>query len=127
MGRVMTFLNKKSFLCFTWADVLFAVLSAIIFLLFLLQNVPIANDDLIYRFDQRGFDGDETLMTPISSWKQLFESNVEGYMYGNGRFIVHCIIQLILGFGGFWILYVFSPLLFAIFLLSSLYLIRRKL
>ena len=108
-------------------EIIFAIIYALVGLLLLVQNYPIESDDMIYRFDQRALDGSEQWTTPITSWSQLFESNVEGYKYGNGRYIVHCIIQLILSFGGSWILYVFSPILSAVFFLCALYLIRRSL
>lgn len=108
-------------------EIIFAIIYALVGLLLLTQNYPIESDDMIYRFDQRCVDGAEQWTTPITNFGQLFASNVEGYMYGNGRYIVHCIIQLILSFGGFWILYVFSPILSIAFFLCALYLIRRSL
>ena len=111
---------------FTRIDILVALIASVVFAVLLLQNSPIASDDMIYRFDQRCVDGAEEWTTPITSWGQLIASNAEGYMYGNGRFLVHCVAQLILSFGGYWILYVFSPILFALFILAGLYIVRRN-
>lgn len=108
-------------------EIISAVIYALMGLLLLTQNYPIESDDMIYRFDQRCVDGAEQWTTPITNFGQLFASNVEGYMYGNGRYIVHCIIQLILSFGGYWILYMFSPVISFIFFIAALYLIRRSL
>lgn len=118
---------RKGMRNFSKFDIIIILLSVVVFSLLLAQNYPIESDDLIYRFDQRSINGAEQWTTPITSWGQLLESNVEGYKYGNGRYVVHCIIQLILSFGGYWILYVFSPILSIVFILCIFYLLRRSL
>ena len=108
-------------------DIFITIVVSLIFTVLLTQNYPIESDDLIYRFDQRSFEDADEFTVPIDSWKQIIDSNIEGYHYGNGRFLVHCIIQLILSFGGYWILYVFSPILFALFcIIAEMFIIRRN-
>lgn len=104
--------------------ILFGVI--MLFYVFLeIQSYPISSDDFIYRFHIEHVD-DENVDRPfIADLSTLISSNTYHYVYGNGRFLVHCFVQGCLGYWGYPTFYILSALLFAIFIMSLTYLIRQ--
>lgn len=113
---------RHFFNSFSKIDYLVIGLLSVLYLFLLLQACPISHDDFIYRFSQRSIEGYEQWTYPISSFKELILSNIEGYLYGNGRFLVHCFVQYCLNH--YTCFYVGSTLMFALLLMSLTYLVR---
>ena len=107
---------------FTIKDFVFIGIMAVCYFMLILQSYPISSDDFIYHFSQRTLEGYEQWTYPISTFKELILSNVEGYLYGNGRFLVHCFVQFCLN--NYTFFYMGSTLMFAMLLMSLTYLVR---
>lgn len=113
---------RHFFRLFNKTDFLSIGLLSVLYLLLLLQSYPISSDDFIYHFSQRTIEGYEQWTYPISTLKELILSNIEGYLYGNGRFLVHCFVQYCLNH--YTCFYVGSTLMFTLLLMSLTYLVR---
>ena len=85
MKKIINNVKKNKFVYL----ICFVVLGALIFTHF---NTFLANDDLPYSFFYRGENR-------ITSLGQVLANQLADYKYLNGRFMVHCVLQIVLMFG----------------------------
>ena len=65
-------------------------------------------DDYMYAFKYGTYE-------PIRTLKDIFESQCDHYMQHNGRFLVHCVVQLFCGILGVEWFRIFNTILFVLF------------
>lgn len=106
-------------------DYTFALLCVVCYFALMLQSYPISGDDLIFRFSFKSYEGYAPWTYPLNNINDILESNEVAYFHNNGRFLVHVCIQYFLTIGGYLAFYICSSVLFGIFILSMIHLVRR--
>lgn len=78
------------------------VIYSIIFISFYLLNLfsPLAGDDYWYSVVMSDGYYKEIAYSPINNMEDVLESQAWAYMHHNGRFVVHCVVQLFCGIIG---------------------------
>lgn len=75
-------------------------------------------DDVFYAFK---FDTNQR----IESLSDILDSQVDHYLYRNGRFIVHCIVQLFCGILGPQLFYLINTFIYLLFLFTVYYYVKK--
>ena len=112
---------------FTPHDYAFLLITGVLFyLLNRFTPFPIW-DDVMYQYKPAIGGGEfDKILEPISSLRDVFTSQTHDYLYANGRFIVHCIVQCFCGLWGIESFRIASTLVFLFLFAGLLKLMRLK-
>ena len=111
---------KEIFNRFNKYDYCFLGLVGVAYYLIIAQYIP-CMDDMRYAFDCSDIDN----WAWINSFSDALRSQSYDYLYRNGRFAIHTIVQWLCGCGYWHIFFLVSTFSFIALLMGLVYLIRR--
>lgn len=112
---------KHFFRTFNWKDYLFFSVCGVAYY-FLIKQFLLCHDDIEYRFLYFNTGSNEV----VSNFYDIIKSQIYHYNHVNGRFLVHCLVQYFLSYGGLKLFYIVSSLVFILLLMCGNYLMRHR-